>query len=60
MVCNSEAQQRKAPALENVKNVMWRHRNRGQVQGVFYGVPTDITIDEILQKVKGGKVSEAK
>lgn len=63
VVCKSKAQQSKALALKTLNKCDVEAYEPGtgtRAKGVIYGVSTDITVDEILQKVKGGKVTEAK
>lgn len=63
VVCKSKVQQEKALALKSLNRCdveVYVPGTGTRAKGVIYGVPTDITVDEILEKVKGGRVMEAK
>lgn len=63
VVCHSKSQQERALALTSLNecNVeVYAPGTGSKAKGVIYGVPIEISDEDILRKVKGAKVSEAK
>lgn len=63
VVCHSKTQQERALAVTSLKNCdveVYEPGTGSRAKGVIYGVPTEITDEEILRRVKGAKIFEVK
>lgn len=63
VICKSEGQQKKTLLLKSLNKCaleVYVPGGNNRVKGVIYGVPVDIKISEIVQKIKKGQVIDAK